>query len=80
MTAAIAAAKKEINWPVVKPITHLCSNVAPRLYVPLVQDTFQHSAAMIFNELAANIRNCKNFKEYCRLCKAFLRARALSSL
>ena len=81
------AAKKEINWPtylnvqVVKPIRHLRSNVAPRLYVPLVQGTFQHSAAIIFNEkLAANIRNCKDFKEYCRLCKAFSKAHALSSL
>ena len=57
-----AAAKKEINWPsylnlqVVKPIRHLHSNVAPRLSVTLVQSTFQHSAAIIFNELAANIR------------------------
>ena len=72
------------NWPsylnleVVKPIRHLRSSVAPRLYVPLVQGTFQHSAAIIFNELPANIRNCKDFKEYCRLCKAFLKARALS--
>ena len=80
------AAKKEINWPcylnlqVVKPIRHLRSNVAPRLYVPLVQGAFQHSAAIIFNELAANIRNCKDFKEYCRLCKAFSKAHALSSL
>ena len=68
-----AAAKKEINWPsylnlqVVKPIRHLRSNVAPRLSVTLVQSTFQHSAAIIFNELAANIRNYKDFKEYCRL-------------
>ncbi|XP_015759559.1 PREDICTED: uncharacterized protein LOC107338822 [Acropora digitifera] len=72
------------NWPsylnleVVKPIRHLRSSVAPRLYVPLVQGTFQHSTAIIFNELPANIRNCKDFKEYCRLCKAFLKARALS--
>ena len=72
------------NWPsylnleVVKPIRHLRSSVAPRLYVPLVQGTFQHSAAIIFNQLPANIRNCKDFKEYCRLCKAFLKARALS--
>ena len=74
------------NWPsylnlqVIKPIRHLRSNVAPRLYVPFVLGTFQHSAAMIFNELPANIRNCKDFKEYCRLCKAFLKAQALSSL
>ena len=74
------------NWPsylnleVVKPIRHLRSSVAPRLYVPLVQGTFQYSAAIIFNELPANIRNCKDFKEYCRLCKAFLKARALSPL
>ena len=44
------------NWPsylnleVVKPIRHLRSSVAPRLYVPLVQGTFQHSAAMIFSK------------------------------
>jgi len=55
------------NWPsylnlqVFKPIKHLCSNVAPRLYIPFVQSTFQHSAAMLFNEMTANIRNCKNF-------------------
>ena len=72
------------NWPsylnleVVKPIRHLRSSVAQRLYVPLVQGTFQHSAAIIFNELPVNIRNCKDFKEYCRLCKVFLKARALS--
>ena len=67
------------NWPsylnlqVVKPIRHLCCNIAPRLYVPLVQGTFQHSVAIIFNELPANMRNCKDFKKYCRLCKAFLK-------
>ena len=49
------------NWPsylnlqVIKPIRHLRSDVAPRLYVPFVQGTFQHSAAMIVNELPANI-------------------------
>ena len=67
-----------LNLEVVKPIRHLRSSVAPKLYVPLVQGTFQHSAAIIFNERLANIRNCKDFKEYCRLCKAFLKARALS--
>ena len=67
-----------LNLEVVKPIRHLRSSVAPRLYVPLVQGTFQHSAAITFNELPANRRNCKDFKEYCRLCKAFLKVRALS--
>ena len=28
-----------------------------------LQGTFQHSTAIIFNELPANIRNCKDFKE-----------------
>ena len=54
------------NWPsylnlqVVKPIRHLRSNVARRIHVPFVTGTFQHSAAMIFSELPANIRNCKD--------------------
>ena len=74
------------NWPsylnlqVIKPIRLLRSIVVPRLYVPFEQGTFQHSKAMVCNELPANIRNCKDFKECCGLCKAFLKARALSTL
>ena len=55
------------NWPsylnlqVVKPIRHLRSSVAPRLYVPLVQGTFQHSVAMIFNELPEKRKELQRF-------------------
>ena len=64
------------NWPsylnlhIVKPLRHL-RNVTPRLLVPPVQGTSQHSSAMVFNDLPVKIRNCLDFREYCRLCKKF---------
>ena len=67
------------NWPsylnlqVVKPIRHIRSNVAPRLYVPFVQGIFQHSAAMIYIELPANIRNCKDLENTAGSAKRFQR-------
>ena len=62
------------NWPsylnleVVKPIRHLRSSVAPRLYVPLVQGTFQHSAAIIFNFSTAS--KYKELQRFQRILQA----------
>ena len=40
----------------------------------------RHFSAMVFNDLLIKIKNYSNFREDCRLCKTFLKARALSSL
>ena len=50
----------------------LRSGAATRLIIPIERDTFQDSAAKLFNVLPANIRNCSDFKVYCREVNAYL--------
>ena len=56
---------------------HECSNY--RLTIPMERGTFQDSAAKLFNVLPANIRNCSDFKVYCREVNANLVPRAFPS-
>ena len=74
------------TWPsylklqTVKPARNLRSSVATRLMIPLTANTFQHSAAKLFNSLPADLRNCTNFNQFSAKCKHLLKERALSSL
>ena len=43
-----------------------------KLEVPLVNGTFQDSAAAIFNNLSADIRNCNNFNIFRRKVRTHL--------
>ena len=66
------------SWPsyvpldTVKHLRPLRSGAATRLTIPMEMGTFQDSAAKLFNVLPANIRNCSDFKVYCREVSAFL--------
>ena len=74
------------NWPaylqkqlqIVKPARKLRSTIAPRLVTHSITNTFQYSAAKLFNALPA--RTCEDFNQYCTLCKDLLKVRAVSSL
>ena len=50
----------------------LRSGAATRLIIPMERDTFQDSAAKLFNVLPSNIRNCSDFKVQCREVNAYL--------
>ena len=56
----------------VKHLRSLRSGAATRLIIPMERGTFQDSAAKLFNVLPANIRNCSNFKVYCREVNGYL--------
>ena len=56
----------------VKHLRSLRSGAATRLIIPMERGTFQDSAAKLFNVLPANIRNCSDFKVYCREVNAYL--------
>ena len=66
------------SWPsyvpldTVKHLRSLRSGAATRLTIPMERGTFQDSAAKLFNVLPANIRNCSDFKVYCREVNAYL--------
>ena len=66
------------NWPsfvlldTVKHLRSLQSGAATRLIIPMERGTFQDSTAKLFNVLPANIRNCSDFKVYCREVNAYL--------
>ena len=66
------------SWPsnvpldTVKHLRSLRSGAATRLIIPMETGTFQDSAAKIFNVLPANIRNCSDFKVYCKEVNAYL--------
>ena len=66
------------GWPsylpldTVKHLRSLRSGAATRLIRPTERGTFQDSAAKLFNVLPANIRNCSDFKVYCREVNAYL--------
>ena len=66
------------SWPsyipldTVKHLRSLRSGAATRLTKPMERGTFQDSAAKLFNVLPANIRNCSDFKVYCREVNAYL--------
>ena len=66
------------SWPsyvpldTVKHLRSLRSGAATRLIIPMERGTFQDSAAKLFNVLPANIRNCSDFKVYCREVNAYL--------
>ena len=66
------------RWPsyvpldTVKHLRSLRSGAATRLTIPMERGTFQDSAAKLFNVLPANIRNCSDFKVYCREVNAYL--------
>ena len=50
----------------VKHLRSLRSGAATRLTIPMERGTFQDSAAKLCNVLLGNIRNCSDFKVYCR--------------
>ena len=50
------------------------------LTTPLEKGTFQDSAAILFKSPYSNITTCRDFKQYCRLTRAFLRGRAADLL
>ena len=56
-------------WPKYLPLEMheisrcLRSSAAPQLVIPLMKNTFQDSAATLFNNLPANIRSCVD--EHC---------------
>ena len=60
------------SWPsyvpldAVKHLRSLWSGAATRLIMLIERGTFQDSAVKLFNVLPANIRNCSDFKVYCR--------------
>ena len=56
----------------VKHLPSLRSGAATRLIIPMERGTFQDSAVKLFNVLPANIRNCSDFKVYCREVNAYL--------
>ena len=66
------------SWPAylrVDRVAHtrvLRSSSAIKLVIPLEKGTFQDSAAHLFNNLAANMRNNDNLKTFCKETKAFL--------
>ena len=67
------------KWPVyLKSRKHVLgrtlrtSNDIIKLEVPLVNGTFQDSAAAIFNNLSADIRNCNNFNIFTRKVRTHL--------
>ena len=66
------------SWPsyipldTVKHLRSLPSGAATRLTIAMERGTFQDSAAKLFNVLPANIRNCSDFKVYCREVNAYL--------
>ena len=66
------------SWPsyvpldTVKHLRSLRSGAATRLIIPMERGTFQDSAAKLFNVLPVNIRNCSDFKVYCREVNAYL--------
>ena len=66
------------SWPsylpldTVKHLRSLRSGAATRLTIQMERGTFQDSAAKLFNVLPANIRNCSDFKVYCREVNAYL--------
>ena len=51
-----------------------------KLEMPLVNGTFQDSAAAVFNNLTADIRNCNNFNTFRRKIKTHLTALANTRL
>ena len=66
------------SWPpylpldTVKHLRSLRSGARTRLTIPMERGTFQDSAAKLFNVLPANIRNCSDFKVYCREVNVYL--------
>ena len=72
-------------WPsyvpldTVKHLRSLWSGAATRLTIPMERGTFQDSAAKLFNVLPANIRNCSDFKVYCREVNAYLLNKTFSN-
>ena len=66
------------SWPsyvpldTVKHLRSLRSGAATRLIIPMERGTFQDSAVKLFNVLPANIRNCSDFKVYCREVNAYV--------
>ena len=56
----------------VKHLRSLQSGAATRLTIPMERGTFQDSAAKLFNVLQGKIRNCSDFKVYCREVNAYL--------
>ena len=57
---------------VLRTLRSLRSGAATRLIIPMERDTFQDSAAKLFNVLPSNIRNCSDFKVQCREVNAYL--------
>ena len=51
---------------------NLRSQGAPRLQVPLENNTFQDNASKLFNNLTISIRNCNNFSIFSKLVKQYL--------
>ena len=50
----------------------LRSSAATKLVLPKEENTFQFSAAKLFNALPPETRNCKNFFTFIKQCKTFL--------
>ena len=55
------------------PTRTLRSSNETKLTVPLIKETFQDSAAEVFNSLPVTIRNCTDFTTFKRKARAHLR-------
>ena len=57
----------------VRHARNLRSSSTINLFIPHASDTFQHSAAALFNSLPSNVKGCDNFKSFSKQTLCILR-------
>ena len=71
------------NWPSYLSVREVrqvrvlrSNNDGKKLEIPKINNTFQHSAALIFNSLRQDIRDCTTYHEYVKKMRTVLMERA----